>query len=53
MLHRIVWQVFADNRPSKIAKQSTECIIWFDPQNNISTLEDRLWIYIQLSLCPK
>lgn len=37
MLHRIVWQVFADNRPSKITRQST-VYIWFDPQNNISTL---------------
>lgn len=36
MLLRIVWQVFADNRPSKITSQSTECI-WFDPQSNIST----------------
>ena len=37
MLHRIVWQVFADNRPSKITRQSTVCV-WFDPQNNVSTL---------------
>lgn len=53
MLQRIAWQVFADNRPSKIAKQNTERIIWFDPQNNTSTLEDGVWIYVQLSLCPK
>lgn len=37
MLHRIVWQVFADNRPSRITRQSAVCI-WFDPQSNPSTL---------------
>lgn len=37
MLYRIVWQVFADNRPSKIARQSTVCI-WFGQQNSVSTL---------------
>lgn len=37
MLHRIIWEVFADSRTSKITRQSTVCT-WFDPQNNVSSL---------------
>lgn len=36
MLSKIVWQGFVENKPSKIARQSTVCI-WFDPQNSFST----------------